>query len=87
MPKERVVDVVPGAPDEDSRRGNGWVNANHIRKENGKISANDGAGQAETDVPNAVDYFLLAGEFFEGDGWLPSSRTAWYVLMEERMAT
>ena len=71
--EERVVDVVPGASYENGRCRDGRVNPDHIGQENGEVGADNGAGQTEAYIPQAVNDLLPASQLFVG-GSGPSSQ-------------
>ena len=54
---EGVVDVVPGAPDEDGSGGDAGTNAHDVGQEDGEVGPQDGPGEAEAGIADAVEEF------------------------------
>jgi hypothetical protein len=52
---DRVVDVISGAPEDDGDGGGAGSDPDHVGQEDGKVSADDGGGQAEAGVAETVD--------------------------------
>ena len=58
---ERIIDVVPGAPDEDSCRCQACRHTDYIGEKNGEINRQNGVGEAERDIACTIDPFDSPG--------------------------
>jgi hypothetical protein len=61
MSEQRVIDVVPGTPQENGNCCDSRVDADYIGEEDGKIRTDDRSGQAKADITEPINDFLSPG--------------------------
>ena len=76
VPDERVVEVVPGAADEDRGRRHARGEAHHVGQEDGEVGADDGARQAEAGVARAVEQLGAPRQSLDHGGFYRAGRRA-----------